>query len=439
MRHKLSHHQRILLKFALTPQMKQSIKLLAMSTRDLQDFIETAVTSNPFLKKESGKRETDRYRKTGTSTRTDVYEAPIRQEENPRARLVSQVRMLGLKGKVLEIAEYLIYEMDDNGYIPVDPDDVSSSLSVDIDEVKRALEAIQGMDPPGIGAQDVGECLRLQLKRAGKEKSLEYAIVTRFIQELAREDIDKISKALKTDKEKVRSAIAAIKKLNPRPASTFLSKESVAVIPDLLADLKENSVELQLNRGWLPQLALHNPYEHEPDVAEDSEAKKFIKAHMEAAKHLIDDLKRREETIYKVAHYILTFQLECLCDGENEVKSLTINDVGRALNLHPSTISRAISNKYVQIDNDVIPLNSLLSKGMKKSNGDDISKTAVKKKIEALVKNENRTAPLSDEAIKKILEKEGIKLGRRTITKYRVSLRILPTHLRKKAKARDSG
>ncbi len=439
MKHKLSHHQKILLKFTLTPQMKQSIRLLAMSTRDLQEFIETAVASNPFLKKESGKRDTDRYRKTAAATRTDVYEAPIRQEENPRERLVSQVRMLGLKGKVLEIAEYLIYEMDNNGYIPVDLDDVSNSLSVDVDEVKRALEAIQGMDPPGIGAQDVGECLRLQLKRAGKEDSLEYAIVTKFIQELAREDVDKISKALKIDKEKVRNAIAAIKKLNPRPASTFLSKESAAVIPDLLAELKENSVELQLNRGWLPQLALHNPYHNEPDIAEDSEAKKFIKAHMEAAKHLIDDLKRREETIYKVAHYILTFQLDCLCDGRNEVKSLTINDVGRALNLHPSTISRTISNKYVQIDNEVIPLNSLLSKGMKKSDGNDISKTAVKKKIEAFINNENRVTPLSDEAIKKILEKEGVKLERRTVAKYRTSLRILPTHLRKKAKARDSG
>lgn len=425
MRNRLIHNQKILIKLSLSPQMRQSIKLLGMATKDIVEFVETAVESNPFLKKEYAGKATDGYDRT----------ANIRQEDNPHISFISHVRMLGLKGRMSEIAEYLIYEMDDNGYIIDDPEEFAEALSANVEEIKEALKIIKGMDPPGIGARDIQECLQLQLERSGRKKSLEYTIVSEFINELAKNDVDRVSKALNADKENVRNAISNIKKLNPRPASTILSKEAQTVMPDLIAEVKDKNINLMLNRDWLPQLGFHNPYEDEPDIAKDGGAKKFIKENMGAAKVLIDNLKRREETIYKVTDYILNFQISGLEKGKHEVKSLTIKDVASALNLHASTISRAISNKYVQINNEVMPLTAFLSKGVQKKDGEVISKANIKKKIETIINNEDKIHPLIDEEIRKKLETEGIRIERRTIAKYRNSLRILPAYLRKNFRA----
>ncbi|MDD5681648.1 MAG: RNA polymerase factor sigma-54, partial [Candidatus Omnitrophica bacterium] len=346
--------------------------------------------------------------------------------------LLSQAKMLGLDGKKLEIAEYLIYEMDDNGYITTDHGEVADALLVKVDEIEQTLKVIQCMEPAGIGARNVCECLQLQLKRMAKADSLEYTLVTRFLNEIARNDLEKIAKALRVDKKRVKNAADTIRKLNPRPASNMLDKEAVTIIPDLIAQTRNRKLTLRLNKDWLPQLRLYNPYESAPDIAEEQEAKKFIKKNEERAKALIDNLKRREETLYKVAQYILTFQRDNLFEKERFIKSLTINEVAKALGMHPSTISRTVCNKFVQISNDALPLKAFLSKGVQKNDGQIISKSAIKKKIEILIKNEDKTRPLSDEAIKERLAAEDIKVERRTIAKYRNVMRILPAHLRKK-------
>lgn len=428
-------HQKFLHKFSLTPQMRQAIKLLTMSTTELNEFVDAAIAENPFLKREAGKKEAGIYKSTSSSrsnANLTEYESTIAQEENPRVKLLSQAKMLGLEGKMLEIAEYLIYEMDDNGYITTDHEEVADALLVKVDEIEQTLKVIQCMEPAGIGARNVCECLQLQLKRMAKADSLEYTLVTRFLNEIARNDLEKIAKALHVDKKRVKNAADAIRKLNPRPASNMLDKEAVTIIPDLIAQTRNKKLTLRLNKDWLPQLRLYNPYESAPDITKEQEAKKFIKKNEERAKALIDNLKRREETLYKVAEYILTFQRDNLFQKERFIKSLTINEVAKALNLHPSTISRTVCNKFVQISNDALPLKAFLSKGVQKKDGQIISKSAIKKKIEILIKNEDKTHPLSDEAIKERLAAEDIKVERRTIAKYRNAMRILPAHLRKK-------
>jgi RNA polymerase sigma-54 factor len=264
---------------------------------------------------------------------------------------------------------------------------------------------------------------------------LEYKVVTSFLNEVARNDLQKISKVLKVDKDKVQDAINNIKKLNPRPASTVLSKETERIIPDLVAKVENKKIRLELNKGALPDLRLYNPYEKELDIIKDPEARKFLKENMDAAKHLIDNLRRRETTICDVAHFILDVQRDALHNGRRELKTLTIKDVAQALDFHPSTISRAVSNKYIQVNDEVMPLKNLLSHGIKKENGETESKMAVKSKIEEIIKAEDRAAPLSDAAIQKSLATVGVTIKRRTVAKYRKSLRILPTYLRKKTKA----
>ncbi len=409
--------------------MRQSLNLLGMSVHDLSEYIDFAVTQNPFLKKIAEKKLSDKYR--GESLQ--YPENPVKQDEDPRGALLSQVKMSGIEDDALEIAEYLIYEMDDNGYITIDPEDAAADLGVDAEEVSECLTIIRSMEPAGIGARDIKECLHLQLERKDKRHSLEWRIVTSFLSEVAQENIEKIAKELKVDKAKARDAVAAIKKLNPRPASNMLSKDSKKVIPELIAHVDNKKVRLELNRGTVPDLKLYNPYENDFNIVKDPEARKFMRENINAAKTLIDNLKRREDTVCKVANYIINYQRNALTEKSHHIKSLTINEVAKATNFHPSTISRAVSHKYIQINDKVVPLKSLLSHGMRHKDGGLHSKTSIKKSIEALVNAEDSSRPASDDEICNILKDVvGISISRRTVAKYRTAMRILPTHLRKR-------
>lgn len=433
MDHKLSYHQSMLYKMALTPQMRQSIRLLGMSTKDLVDYIDSVLAANPFLQKVLSKSPQKPPSRSAV-IRPDSDQDKTAAKESPRETLLSYLRMMGIKGRLIEICEYLLYEMDDNGYISVDPEEVAEGLSCKIEEVGEAISAIQELEPAGIGARDTQECLLLQLRKAEREDSLEYKIVNGFLNELASGDTKKIAASLNIGAAEAQKAVNNIKKLNPRPASTLLSDMPHMVIPDLLVKLTDKKVYLELNREWLPHLKLYNPYEDKLEIIEDKEAKAFLKENMSAARNLLDSLKRREETMCKVADYILKFQKEVLVSEEKGLKTLTIKQVAEALKLHPSTISRTVSNKYIQIGPRVIPLNGLLSHGMKKQNGEITSKTNIKDRIREIIKAENKAKPLSDNAVKEKLQKEGILLKRRTVAKYRETLRILPAHLRRKAR-----
>jgi len=220
--------------------------------------------------------------------------------------------------------------------------------------------------------------------------------------------------------------------LNPRPGSTLLGEGSEKVTPDLLAIIKNKKVRLELNRGVIPQLTVYNPYKNTTEIAENGEARRFLKENMVAGKHLIDNLKRREATLCRVADYILKTQRDAVLEGSHKTKKLTITDIAEALNLHPSTICRTVSNKYIQLDNTTMPLKSFLSHGVMKENGEITSKTSIKVKIGRFIEKEDRTRPLSDSSIVEMLTRENIFLKRRTIAKYRESMRILPAHLRRK-------
>lgn len=443
MRHKLSHHQKMFQKMVLTPQMRHSIKLLSMSTKDINEYINSAVEANPFLMKvisrarkngqEPWQNGQSGYESgAGSETSYDYADSAVHKESDARSSLLSQLRILGLEEKEMEIAEHVVSEIDDNGYITIPMDELAKDLFAPAEEVEECLNKIQSLDPPGIGARDVRECLQLQLKRMGKEDSVEYRIVSEFIHELATLDVEKISKALGVEIDDVRNAIFNIKKLNPHPASTMLSERPEPIMPDMVARVRGANIRLEVNKERLPRLRLYNPYENKLDIVKNPETRKFMKDNIDAARYLIDSLKRREETMFKVADYIVNFQRDDVINEAGEIRSLTIKDVSAALNLHSTTVNRAVSNKYIEVNDKVMPLKSLLSHGVKKENGEVTSKTSVKKKIAGIIRSEDTRCPLTDKAVQEKLTHEGIIIKRRTVAKYRTALRILPTHLRKK-------
>ncbi|MFH0764106.1 MAG: RNA polymerase factor sigma-54 [Candidatus Omnitrophota bacterium] len=427
MKHKFSQNQKQQQKMALTPQMRQSIELLAMPMKELGEYVDSILEKNPFLKKAIEKKN---YRPTG-----EIGSEPqITSNVDPRLALLSQLRMSKLDEDRMRIAEYLIYEINDNGYISCDMDEAASDLGADIETVENVLDIIQQMEPAGIGARDAQECLLLQLKRLGKESSTEYKIVQDYIHELTSHDAQRIAQALKIGEDDVLKAFKSIRKLNPKPASTLLSEKIDLVIPDLVAHIKKDKVTIRINRDWFPVIRFYNPYENKPDMIKDPEVREFVKVNESAAKQLLDSLKRREDTMCRVASYILNFQLASLKSGKSgSIRTIAIKDVAAALGFHSSTISRTISNKYIQLDKKVLALNSLLSSGIKKADGQVISKSYILDRLSSIIKNEDKSKPLRDDAIHDLLSKEGILIKRRTVAKYRNALRILPKHLRKKA------
>lgn len=419
---------------ALTPQMRQSLQLLAMPAQELNEYIEAILEKNPFLKKEFERLHTSDY--TGSPLRSSLEEHitnSITGDEDPRPLLLSQLRMRDLRGKDIEVAEYLVYEIDENGYLRSDiVAETARDLGVDDEAVEDVLEILQKLDPPGVGARDVRECLQLQLERAGKKASLEYRIITDCMDELAVIDTAKMAHALKAEEKDVSEAVKNIKKLNPRPASTLLGKKEAAVIPDLIAYIKSGKIRLELNRECVPLLKLYNPYKKNADFVKDPEVKEFLKTNLKAAKQLIDNLSRREETVCRVTDFILTYQKEAVTSNSPRLKILTVNDVAKATGFHPSTISRTVARKYVQVNGRAVALKSFLSHGIKSPGGGLHSKAHIKHVIRELVEREDRTRPLSDGQITAALAKEGIAIKRRTTAKYRENLRISPSYLRRK-------
>ncbi len=434
MKHKLSVYQRMQQKLALTPMMRQSMRVLSMSTKELHEYIDSLLEKNPFLKKSALKTGTgkDYPRQTRPGEADDYRYNNIASEEDPREALIAQIRMLDLADDAQRAAEYLISEIDDNGYIKTETETAAKDLSLPMELVEEVLGIIQRMEPAGIGARDVRECLMLQLERRGMADSLEYSIVDGCMMELARNDVAKIRQLTGHEGVSIKNAIKNIKKLNPKPASSMLSKAAAPVVPDLIATPAEKDIYLELNREWAPQLRLYNPYEEKLEVIKDPEAKEFLKKNMSDAKGLIDSLKRREETMCKVADCILRHQRENLSGDMTGIKALTMREVADELNVHLSTISRTVSNKYVEINGKVVPLKALLSHAIKNGENGHTSKTRVKGRIREIIAKEEKQSPLSDKAIADTLEKESTPIKRRTVAKYRDSLKILPTHLRRK-------
>jgi len=418
--------------------MRHSLQLLGMSATDLNDYIDTVLATNPLLEKPTEEKpyKTDLPppRKSSALHRSSE-DIDLEQEVTPQQNLLFQIRALGLEEEDLGIAEYLVYEMNGDGYIKVAAEEAAGDLCVDIENIEKMVDVIQELDPPGIGARDIRECLLLQLERQGKKDSLAYKIVSEFLSDLAINDTISISRALRIDKEQILEAASEIKSLNPRPGSTLMGGNTNPVIPDLVATVKNKKIRLEINRGVIPALRLYNPYLNELDIVKDPKAKEFLKKNTKAANQLLDNIKRREETMCRIAYYMLKSRQDNIEQNKPHVKILTTQDLSKALNMHLSTVSRTLSNKYIEVNDKVIPLKNLLTHGLKDKNGIRTSKTYIKDMILKLVNNENKARPLSDTLITAELNNKGISIKRRTVAKYRESLRILPTYLRKDVRA----
>jgi RNA polymerase sigma-54 factor len=277
------------------------------------------------------------------------------------------------------------------------------------------------------------ECLLIQLKREGKESSIEYKIVSEHMEDLGRRRFPEIARRIGTSVEEVQKAADNIARLNPRPGQVFAAAPQNYVLPDLTVDKVDGEYQIILNNEQIPHLRISNTYKD--IIAQDnngSEVKDYVRDKIRSGKFLIRSIHQRQQTISNIAHEIVSRQRDFLEHGPSHLKPMTMKEIADAVGVHETTVSRAVSGKYMATPQGIFEMKYFFAPGYQTATGESMSNTSVKEAILDLVKREAGNTPLSDQEIVEILSERGIPIARRTVAKYRTELNILPSHMRRK-------
>jgi RNA polymerase sigma-54 factor len=346
--------------------------------------------------------------------------------------LMEQVREMELADDQRAIAELIIGNIDDYGYLKATVEEISTQNNLPPEKISAVLKIIQSFDPPGVGAIELRECLMLQLERAGKRDSLEYRIVCDFMEALGKRRIPEIARGTNRSIEEVQEALAKIARLEPRPGRAFLPDNDQYVLPEVFVQKNGDEFVVTTNDEHIPHLRISNVYKDLMSAGENnSEVKNYIREKIRAGKFLIKSLHQRQATILNIGKEIVKRQREFMERGVAHLKPMTMAQVAEVVGVHETTVSRAVSGKYMQTPQGVFEMKFFFTAGLQTASGDGVSNASVKDMIAEIFKNEDATKPLSDQEVVKMLGEKGITIARRTVAKYRDELGILPSNLRK--------
>ncbi len=349
--------------------------------------------------------------------------------------LLEQLRTSDIPDDVKELGEVLIGNIDEMGYLRVDIEEMlSADLSGRItrDKLDDALATIQAFEPAGIGARDLRECLLLQLERAGRDGSLAHKIVDKYLQEVSRNHIPQVAKALGVSTVTIYDAWKEVQQLQPRPGSAVSGGSAQYVLPEVTVTKEGDDYVVTSNREYMPKISITERYLMLLDKPETpTEIKNYIREKINNGKLLIKSLSQRQSTVQRIAEVIVERQQDFFDLGEDQLKPMTMSEVADVIGVHETTVSRAIANKFVQTPRGLLPLKHFFAGGFKAEDGAMKSSRSVKHMIQQMVGEENPKKPLSDQAIVKLLTEEGLKVARRTVAKYREELGIQSSHLRR--------
>jgi len=484
---KLSLQQKLLQK--LSPQQIQLMKLLQVPTSMLEQRIKEELEINPALEEGLNDEETPQdesdefdedlsdaqseeertnddfdiseyiqddepYYKLNANNQSpddERYEVPVTAGSTFQEMLLTQLGLLDLEDKDYLIAQQLIGSLDDDGYLRrelkaiVDDLAFSQNISTTEKEIETVLKVIQTLDPAGVGARDLRECLLLQLDRAidiSETHIHAKKIVTDYMDEFSKKHYEKIEKSLEFSPDELKDAIQEILHLNPKPGGSFAesSRSSQHVVPDFIVTNIDGKPELTLNARNAPDLRLSKQYsemlEHYAKEARSSksarEALQFVRQKVDAAKWFIDAIHQRQATLIRTMSAIMNYQEQYFIEGdETKLRPMILKDIADMVNLDISTISRVANSKYVQTHFGTFLLKSFFSEGLSTDSGEEVSSREVKKILSDYIGNEDKKKPLPDEKLMKLLNEKGYNIARRTIAKYREQLGIPVARLRK--------
>ena len=364
--------------------------------------------------------------------------------------LLNQLNTLRLNDDEAKIAEFLVGSIDNSGYLRQNTDEIiddlafTQNIDVSIEKLKKILSIVQQLDPPGVGAQSLQECLILQLKRKPSNKQINLAnnIIENSFDQFSKKHFNKLIVKYDINENELKAAIIEIEKLNPKPGNSFSNYEKPIeqITPDFKIEIDNNALVLTLNNRNNPVLKISNHYNEmlkgykldQNKTKSQREAIQFIKQKLDSAKWFIDAVKQRQETLYVTMLAIMEYQEEYFLSGdEKQIKPMILKDIAEKIEMDISTISRVANSKYVDTPYGTKLLKEFFSESMTTQSGEEISTIEIKKILETIIEKENKRAPQTDEKLVKLLQEKGYKIARRTVAKYREQLNIPVARLRK--------
>jgi len=483
-------YQKLALQQKLSPQQILLMKMLQIPTIALEQRIKQEIEENPALDElpnydetESPQSSDDDYDNDMDNSEGDEFdfkdflgdddipgyklnannyspdddnrkEIPFSVGKSFHDQLLSQLGLRNLDEKQFTIAATIIGNLDEAGYLRRDVnamvDDLSFSQNVMVTpaEILEVLRIIQDLDPAGVGARDLKECLLIQLKRMESEQpdedlKLAILIIDRYFDEFAKKHYDKIIKKAKVTDDELKDAIDQILKLNPKPGNSMseTAKTNQIIVPDFMISMQDGELELTLNSKNAPELRLNKTYkdmiesymlDKSKKSRQQRETIQFIKSKIESAKWFIDAIKQRQNTLLVTMNTIMEYQKEYFLTGdETKLRPMILKDIAEIVNLDISTVSRVANSKYVQTPFGTFLLKSFFSESMQTDSGEEVSTREIKKILQDCIEEENKSKPVTDDQLTNLLKKKGYNIARRTVAKYREQLNIPVARLRK--------
>ena len=440
----------------LSPQMMQSMEILQMGSQELLEYIEEAVQENPVLEPEETYDKQDEFsvlrrklewlESTDPQNRyyhqqdTEEEDSPLNNfgtvqddDENLYYYVLSQLRVLELEPEVMDAGVFLVESLNQNGWLDEPLEALAAGHGCGPEVMAQALEVVQSLEPAGVGARDLAECLKLQLVRRTPVNELAVRIVERHLDALSKSRYGLIARELKASPEEVRAACDVIRSLNPRPGTGFAARENLTYInPDIIVVSFPDHFELLTNDYYFPTLNISGYYTRLMKESDDSQVKDYLTGKVRQAKWMVKAIEQRRSTLMACAECILEFQESFFRKGPGHLVPLSLADVAERIGVHESTVSRAVKEKYIQCSMGFYPLSYFFSRSLGPAAGDEAaSPDAAKALLKKLIAGEDKKKPLSDQKLYELMSAQGCSLSRRTVAKYRDELRIPSTTGRK--------
>ncbi len=348
--------------------------------------------------------------------------------------LMEQLHLAPLNEHQQEIGEYLLWCIDEAGYLQCDLADVADHFEVNIPEVEAILNVIQNFDPVGIGARNLQECLLLQLEAQDIPDDVAIRMIQECYDDFTNRRFEKVAKKLELELEEVREIMEVVARLNPKPGESFSSDIASTIIPDVIVERDNGQYKVSLNDWNLPRLRINESYKAllKDKTPGSKETRDYIRQRLESARWLINSIYQRRSTIQRVMESIVKHQKEFFDKGKEFLKPMILKDIAEDVHLDISTVSRVTSGKYVQTETGVFELKYFFSERMETADGDDVSNKLIKQKIKDMIDNENFKKPYNDQTLSEMLKKEGFLVARRTVAKYREQMGLPVARLRRK-------
>ncbi|WP_347490183.1 RNA polymerase factor sigma-54 [Desulfoscipio sp. XC116] len=463
-------------KLIMTPELRQAITVLQLSSLELGTYVEQQLQENPLLEigedyekvsteepspVESGAGEREKENKNEKEKEYDIdwqdyfhdssdlgmprsevsreqneysYEHYVSRAPNLMECLIQQLGLVRCAKRKRDIAEYIIGNINDHGYLGCSIDEIVNQVGAAADEVLEALKIVQSFDPPGVGARSLQECLLLQLTYLGINDPLAYVIVERHLMDLADGKYSRMAQVLGVPVQEIQRAADLLKTLDPKPGRNFSSvNDNRYIVPDIVLNKVDGEYVIITNDTSVPRLTINNTYRAVlGQDAGDSQTKKFVEHKLNAAAWLIKSIEQRRLTLYKVTKCLVDLQRDFLDYGVKYLKPLNLKTVADIVGLHESTVSRATSNKYIQTPQGVFEMKYFFSSGLSNAGGPAVSAASIKKALREIIDGEDAKTPLNDQQIADIFNRRGVKISRRTVAKYRDEMNVPPIRKRKR-------